>query len=264
MFYRPDDGDEPSLRHLGTSLQRATHIQNSLLLIGGNFNFPDWGWITTTLKPKSSYPRLHLDLLNMLNDNGLEQLVKDPTRGVNTLDLFLTNWSPELKSYQASPTTAYHIVRSAPLLGKRSRHSADYPCMPRQTGMALGQLLQTGVQIYETNATRKQQRGCGKNSDSLLSAIKKLIPYKTARTKANQPWTTPGIRQLINSQDRKYRKMKKAGSAELREEVKVLWRTIQRQISQSYWKCLKSVFTEEENAHQAGNKRFWSYIKDQP
>ena len=39
---------------------------------------------------------------------------------------------------------------------KRSRHGAKYPCMPTQTGMALGQLLQTWVQIYETNATRRQ------------------------------------------------------------------------------------------------------------
>ena len=74
---------------------------------------------------------------------------------------------------------------------------------------------------------------------------------------------TPGIRQLINRRDRKYRKMKKTGSAELREEVKVLRRTIQRHIRQSYWKYLNSVFTEKENAHQAGSKRFWSCIKNQ-
>ena len=118
--------------------------------------------------------------------------------------------------------------------------------------------------------------------------------YTPAQTKASQPWITPGIRQhrlrpanhgshqVYASTDQgqptmdhtrytpshqqagqKYRKMKKTGSAELREEVKILRHTIQRQIRRSYWKYLNSVFTEEENAHQAGNKRFWSYIKNQ-
>ena len=49
----------------------------------------------------------------------------------------------------------------------------------------------------------------------------------------------------------------------MREGIKALRRTIQRQIRRRYRKYLNSVFTEEENAHQAGNKRFWSYIKNQ-
>ena len=99
--------------------------------------------------------------------------------------------------------------------------------------------------------------------DSLLSAIQQFIPHKTARNKTSQPWITPGIRQLISKRDRKYRLMKKTGSAELREEVKILRRTIQRQIRRGYWKHLNSVFTEETATNQAGNKKFWSYIKNQ-
>ena len=100
--------------------------------------------------------------------------------------------------------------------------------------------------------------------DSLLAAVKKFIPNKTARPKTCQPWVTPSIRKLINRRDRTYRKMKKTGSEDLRTEVKNLRRTVQRQLRQSYWNYLNTVFTGEDTPDQAGkNKRFWSYIKHQ-
>ena len=44
-----------------------------------------------TLKPRNPSLRMHHDFLSMIYDNDLEQLVKEPTREENTLDLFLTN-----------------------------------------------------------------------------------------------------------------------------------------------------------------------------
>jgi len=81
--------------------------------------------------------------------------------------------------------------------------------------------------------------------DSLLAAVKKFIPDKTARPKTCQPWVTPSIRKLINRRDRTYRKMKKTGSEDLRTEVKNLRRTVQRQLRRSYWNYLNTVFTGE-------------------
>ena len=96
--------------------------------------------------------------------------------------------------------------------------------------------------------------------DSLLAAVKKFIPHKTARPKTCQPWVTPSI----NRRDRTYRKMKKTGSEDLRTEVKNLRRTVQRQLRRSYWNYLNTVFTGEDTPDQAGkNKRFWSNIKHQ-
>ena len=54
------------------------------------------------------------------------------------------------------------------------------------------------------------------------------------------------------------------GSEDLRTEVKNLRRTIQRQLSRSYWIYLNTVCTGEDTPDQAGkNRRFWSYIKYQ-
>ena len=90
-YYRPNVADETSLRKRGQSLERAS--QSSSPHRGVDFNFPGWDWQTTTptLKPRAPYPGLHHDFHDLINDHGLEQLVREPTREDNTLDLYLTN-----------------------------------------------------------------------------------------------------------------------------------------------------------------------------
>ena len=43
------------------------------------------------LKPNPSYAQLHEDFINTLSDSGLVQLVEEPTREANTLDLIISN-----------------------------------------------------------------------------------------------------------------------------------------------------------------------------
>ena len=93
-YYRPDDADEPSLRKLEVSLQGASQIRNAYLLIGGDFNFPSRDW-QTSLKTGYLSSQLHKDILDMINNNGLEEMVLESTRENNTLDLILTN-APQL------------------------------------------------------------------------------------------------------------------------------------------------------------------------
>ena len=54
-------------------------------------NFPGWNWKENTLKPNSTAPNLHTDFMDVLNNDALTQLVEEPTRQQNTLDLILTN-----------------------------------------------------------------------------------------------------------------------------------------------------------------------------
>lgn len=75
-------------------------------------NFPSWDWKLVVLKPNPTLPRLHHAFIDMLNDCGLEQLVEEPTRQENTLDLIITN-SPNLS----------HVLR----------YSLAYPTMMQST-----------------------------------------------------------------------------------------------------------------------------------
>ena len=79
-YYRPDEGDAASFHQFETSVRRACSKENACIVIGGDLNFPDWDWETMTLKPSPSYPNLHRELLELLHDNALEQMVKQPTQ----------------------------------------------------------------------------------------------------------------------------------------------------------------------------------------
>ena len=107
-YYRPNVADETSLRKLGQSLGRASQLPKAHLLIGGDFNFPGWDWQTTpTLKPRAPYPGLHHDLIN---DHGLEQLVREPTREDNTQDLYLTNCPQLIPRTEVIPGLSDHKI----------------------------------------------------------------------------------------------------------------------------------------------------------
>ena len=90
-FYRPHVSDIINLEAFGDALSKLSKKSNSIVLVGGDFNFPGWDWKNKTLKPKTQYVNLHNIFADTLADNGLSQLIEEPTRGKNTLDLIITN-----------------------------------------------------------------------------------------------------------------------------------------------------------------------------
>ena len=265
-YYRPDAADEPSLIKRRTSLQRASRLPNAHLLIGGDFNLPGWDWNTNTMKPRSPPPRMHHDFLSMVCDNGLEQLVKEPTREDNTLDLFQTNCPQLVPRVEVVPGISDHSIPYCEISTNARRKKQTQRQIPLYSKADWDSLRTVAIEL---SADLQRMDGVATTEElwttfraSLHAAVKKFIPHKTARPKTCQPWVTTSIRKLINRRDRTYRKMKKTGSEDLRTEVKNLRRTVQRQLGRSYWNYLNTVFTGEDTPDQAGkNKRFWSYIK---
>ncbi|KAI8494635.1 hypothetical protein Bbelb_278610 [Branchiostoma belcheri] len=249
------------------SLHRASQIQNALLLIGGDFNLPGWDWSSTTLKPSTPYPGLHQDFLDILQDNGLEQLVKEPTREDNTLDLLVTNNPNLVPRVEIVPGLSDHNIPYCEINTSNRRKKQTQRTIPlfakADWDSLRSEATKISIEVQDNCDNMSTEELWTTFKDSLTAAVKNFIPHKTTRTKINLPWVTPSIRKLMNRRDRKYRKWKKNGSNKLREEVKALRRTIQRQIRRSYWSHLNSVFTEETSAYKPGNKRFWAYVKNQ-
>ena len=102
-FYNPKTSDEQSLNWFDTSVRRASQIKNSSILIGGDFNLPNWDWKNKILKPNSSYPKNHYLFDNTLDDLGLTQVVVQPTRKDNILDLIITNLPNQVPRIEIMP-----------------------------------------------------------------------------------------------------------------------------------------------------------------
>ena len=88
VFYRPPNNDTKPLEDLQAALQMLSAKE---LILQGDFNLPEIDWLNTRALRQSDVCTL---LMDIVQDNFLTQLVKEPTRESNILDLLLTT-SPD-------------------------------------------------------------------------------------------------------------------------------------------------------------------------
>ena len=90
-------------------------------------------------KPDSTYQKNRYKFGDVLDDNGLVQLVEEPTRGPNTLDLVVTNNPSHFTRTQVIPGVSDHdIVFSeidrTPNHYPGNKNQDKYHCTERLTG----------------------------------------------------------------------------------------------------------------------------------
>lgn len=243
-------------------------LNNAAVVIGGDFNYPGWDWSNKIIKPGTSHPKLHYEFANILDDTGLTQLVERPTRGENTLDLFITNLPNQASRIEVVPGISDHDIvyvefnlalqklkitpRNIPIYKK-----ANWDSMKKE----LAELHAALSQNYERDDVNTLWN---KFKLKLSELTRDHIPHKRIKQKSTQPWISLSIQKLIKKRDRLYKKAKKCGDPTLKQKVKALKHTIQRQLRQAYWQYMEGVLSPERDGSQlqhSNTKKFWSYIK---
>ena len=100
LQYRPSDSPDADFARMMVELRNCIDIHSSGnrtpdVYLMGDFNLPEYNWNTGTISSGPSYQAC-LKLQEVINNNFLSQLVMEPTRGKNTLDLILTNKSQDV------------------------------------------------------------------------------------------------------------------------------------------------------------------------
>ena len=95
LLYRPSDSPDVDFSKIMKELQNCIDIHSSGdrtpdIHLMGDFNLPEYNWKTGNISAGSSYQAC-VKLQDFMGCNFLNQLVMEPTRGNNTLDLILTN-----------------------------------------------------------------------------------------------------------------------------------------------------------------------------
>ena len=78
--------------------------------LSGDFNVPGIGWQTMNLRNDHVYASTHNSLLATICDYGLTQLVTEPTRLDNTLDLFFTDHPSQITDVSILPGMSDHNI----------------------------------------------------------------------------------------------------------------------------------------------------------
>ena len=56
----------------------SKNVSSKIIIGAGDFNLPDWDWKFNTLKQNTQYPNIHHRFTDILDDNGLTQIVEEP------------------------------------------------------------------------------------------------------------------------------------------------------------------------------------------
>ena len=136
-FYRsPQSGNTNDyMNELRESINKIKRSDNEQIWLAGDFNLPDIDWDLLGTKPSGAAPGLSIQLIEIANDFGLEQVVRGPTRINNTLDLFFTTNPTTVERSTVVPGIGDHdgipvIINSCKLSNK---NRAKYTCITKLT-----------------------------------------------------------------------------------------------------------------------------------
>ena len=109
VIYRPPDSPDDTFKALLDRLQAMINAHGRQqrcpeLYIMGDFNLPLFKWDNCSI-PASPPTEAYRRLMELIEANFLTQMVCQPTRGDNTLDLVLTNRSQDIIEVRAEFTT---------------------------------------------------------------------------------------------------------------------------------------------------------------
>ena len=267
-FYRSDVSDLTALSGLEASLRKSAKLKNAHLIVAGDFNIPQWDWHNMCFKPHPKYIDEHQSFIDSLYDLGLQQMVLEPTRENNILDLVLSN-APDLVTrievvpglsdhslvffeYDVKVDKKKNVLRQIFLYNK-----ANWDCMKSDL-VELNENFDR-LENYEVDELWLKFKNC------LHESMNKHIPKKTTRPRDSYPWITPDMRKIMRKRDKLSCKGKKLGNQEMIDKSKEYRKEAKKQVRQGYWKYVGNLIEEKDEKDQTrpSLKRLFTFIKHQ-
>jgi hypothetical protein len=247
---------------LPISLNRACRNTNSNIIIAGDFNLPGWIWKTKNFKPNTPCPKNHHKFIDMLNDNGLAQMVEEPTRGENTLELVISNNPSCITRVHTLPGISDHDIVFAEV-DLKIKKKIQKPCsIPLYKKAKWDTMKEELAGLMDKLNELDNMKTCVNEmwcvfKNHLEEIVKKHVPHKIAKTKESLPWITPDIRKLTLKRDRLYKQNKKSGNTTTAKKLKDIKRKVQKELRRAYWNYIEEIVTPQENDNQYSSmKRF--------
>ena len=185
--------------------------------MGGDFNLPDINWEKAEITSHKNLKGLNQKFLDTFNDTGLRQIVDEPTRGENILDIFLTNCPDLVKSKNIIPGLGDHeavqidcsmrLPRKKPTPHTiRLWKSADITHLKRD--------VLDFAKSFVQNSTTDDDPDIlwDKIQENLTTAMNAHVPSKTTSRKIHQPWITTHTKRLLRQKQRWFQIAKSTNS----------------------------------------------------
>jgi len=258
VFYRPHLSDLASVEQLNLSLEKLENsVRNPQIWLSGDFNAPHIDWSIPLVTPGSPHCSTQQLLVDVVQDHGLTQVINEPTRLANILDLFLTNSPEQIQDITIIPGLSDHeaVVIEAnvkpPLHRQPSRKIPLYNKANWQAIKADIQHLQHDISNMTTTSDITANQIWERFRNAIQNSISKYIPHKTARKRCSVPWISTHLRRKIKKRNKLYRQAKQLNSPELHNKFLDLKHSIQRDLRISHQKYLNNIIlpSSDNNRH---------------
>ena len=170
---------------------------------------PDVNWQTNSVNPSANQRSTQELLVEIAEAHNLTQLLEDPTRYKNTLDLTFSNNPSLIKNYTIIPGISDHCAVVIDSIIKLTYTTAKKRnvLMYKLQESTLSDDIQTN---YASGACVNTLWSLFKNQ--LNQAIEKHIPSKQIRSNNNLPWMNTNLRKLIKKKTRLHKQAKKTNN----------------------------------------------------
>ena len=204
------DALNASLHHI----QPLNRNNDKTIILSGDFNAGDIDWNDNMVPSGSSNPTVCNKILDILNEHGLYQLQKHPTREANILDLFITNKPGLLKQIVTIPGISDHdiIMTDCDLrayIPKKvhrkiySYSKADWPNIHKS--------MEVFKDVFSREAiSRSPEVNFNILKSKIEQVIEKFVPCKTTSSRYKPPWLHIQIKRACRKKQRLYNKARKS------------------------------------------------------
>ncbi len=242
------------------SVELIEYLESALattvpVIVVGDFNLPNIDWNTLTALPRAA--PAERQLLNCVITQGLEQLVLQPTRHDNILDLVLTNRPGFVHSLTVSPPiipsdhqmVTFDVITSAPTpcgvsATFRNFKKGDYGSM----NVYLAQI--DWVALFEAESTAQGMWDVFTNV--VVAAINIFVPLCTRQQRLCEH--SKEVCKLVRKQRTLHTKFKRSGLDVDREQWKIISRQCRTAIRHSASNFEQKVIASGDES------KFWRFV----
>ena len=262
-MYRSPSSNDQYLDNLCNQLETIIKSHpNSAIWLSGDLNLPDINWCDNCVDGHNYHLNTNHIFLDFLNNNGLTQIVDFPTRGTNTLDIFITN-RPSLidmcipidgiSDHEAILTKSsvrvqlcHPAKRPIYLWSKTDFNEIRHTILPLCNEFVSTYSAATPINVL-----------WNKFSDICIQCLN-LIPTKMSSSKLHQPWITNQIKRLSRKKQRLYNRARLTNHPNDWSSYYEIKRLCQRECRNTYNDYVSRLVDPDNNAI---TKKLWSFIK---
>ena len=259
--YRPNVADKTTTPALKKIVETMLNKQHRNIILAGDFNYPGWNWNDMQLKPTCQHINLHEDFRAFLNENGLVQEVREPTRDANTLDLIATNIHERVIKTEVLPGISDHscvLMEISMRINRRKQAPHKIWLYKRADWQGLSDHLESELKKINENMTVEETWKIMKTS--IEDGIVKYIPSKISKKRKSLPYISADLDRKMTLRDRLETRSKKKGALRIEQRYKQLKRECQRQLRHEHHRYVENLLTDDGSQNHV-SKKFWSYLK---